>query len=128
MENKKSIAEIMSATMTGLREMVDVNTIVGEPVTAADGTTIIPVTRLSMGFGSGGSEFGASNSFGGGGGGGVKVSPVGFLIISGQGVKMLPVTGAEETAFDKVVDMIPKVVKQVETFIEKRKKKEDYDE
>ncbi|MDR0293052.1 MAG: GerW family sporulation protein [Oscillospiraceae bacterium] len=127
MENKKTIADLMSATMAGLREMVDVNTIVGEAVTTADGTTIIPVTRLSMGFGSGGSEYGANGSFGGGGGGGVKVSPVAFLIVSDRDVRLLPVSGQSETTFDKVVNMIPKVLKQAEAFIEKRKKKEEDD-
>lgn len=128
MENKKSIAEVMSATMSGLREMVDVNTIVGEPVTTADGTTIIPVTRLSMGFCTGGSEHGAANNFAGGGGGGVKVSPVAFLIVSEQGVKLLPMSGQPETTFDKVVELVPKLVRQAETLIEKYRKKEESDE
>ncbi|MDR0325599.1 MAG: GerW family sporulation protein [Oscillospiraceae bacterium] len=125
MENKKSIAELMSATMSGLRDMVDVNTIVGEPVTTADGTTIIPVTRLSMGFGTGGSEFGEKGSFGGGGGGGVKVTPVAFLIVSDQSVRLLPVSGQTETMFDKVVDLIPKVIKQAEKFMSSRKQAEE---
>jgi sporulation protein YtfJ len=128
MENKKNIAEIMSVTMSGLREMVNVNTIVGEPVTTADGTTIIPVTRLSMGFGSGGVTAENSGTLGGGGAGGVKVSPVAFLIVNEQSVKLLPMTGQAETTLDKVVDMIPKLVKQAETLIEKYKKKEDNDE
>jgi sporulation protein YtfJ len=128
MENRKGIAEIMSVTMTGLREMVDVNTIVGDPVTTADGTTIIPVTRLSMGFCSGGSEFGAAKNVGGGGGGGVKVAPVAFLIVSDQNVKLLPVTGTVETPFDKIAELIPKLAKQAESFFEKRKKKDEDDE
>jgi sporulation protein YtfJ len=125
MENKKPISELMSTTMSGLREMIDINTIVGEPVTTADGTTIIPVTRLSLGFASGGSEFGQNNALGGGGAGGMKVTPVAFLVVNDQNVKLLPVTGGTETVFDKVADLIPKVIKQAEAFIEKRKKKED---
>jgi sporulation protein YtfJ len=128
MENKKQIAELMSTTMSGLREMIDVNTIVGEPVTTADGTTIIPVTRLSMGFAAGGSDFSAGSNFGGGGGGGVKVAPVAFLVVSDQSVKLLPVTGGTETTLDKVIEMIPKVIKQAEAFIEKRKKRDSDDE
>ncbi|MCL1807654.1 MAG: GerW family sporulation protein [Oscillospiraceae bacterium] len=128
MEGNKGIAELMSATMSGLREMVDVNTIVGEPVTTADGTTIIPVTRLSMGFCTGGSDYGANSNFGGGGGGGVKVSPVAFLIVSDQTVKLLPVTGANETTFDKIADLIPKVIKQAETFLDNRKAKKQQEE
>ena len=124
MENRKSITEIMTATMAGLREMVDVNTIVGDAVTTADGTTIIPVTRLSMGFGAGGSEFGEKSSLGGGGGGGVKVTPVAFLIVSDQNVRLLPAAGQAETTFDRVVDMIPKVIRQAEAFFAKRSKEE----
>jgi sporulation protein YtfJ len=130
MDNKKSITELMGATMAGLRDMVNVNTIVGEPITTADGATIIPVTRLSMGFGAGGSEFGdksanAEGNMGGGGAGGVKVTPVAFLVIADQSVRLLPVTGQSETTLDKLVDLVPKLVKQAEGFLEKRKKKEE---
>ena len=130
MENKKSITELMGATMAGLREMVNVNTIVGEPITTADGSTIIPVTRLSMGFGAGGSEFGDKSAnteanMGGGGGGGVKVTPVAFLVIADQNVRLLPVAGQTETTFDKIVDLVPKLVKQAEGFLERRKKKDE---
>jgi sporulation protein YtfJ len=123
MENKK-IAELMGATMAGLRDMVNVNTIVGDPITTADGTTIIPVTRLSMGFGAGGSEF-KNDNMGGGGAGGVKVTPVAFLVIADQSVRLLPVTGQTETTFDKVADLIPKLVKQAEGFFERRKNKSE---
>jgi sporulation protein YtfJ len=120
-ENKKSLADLMSSTMSGLREMVDVNTIVGEPVTTADGTTIIPVTRLSIGFCTGGAEYGATNNFGGGGGGGVKVCPVAFLIVNDQNVRLLPVAGQSETTLDKLVEMIPRLVKQAEGIFCKKK-------
>ncbi|MDR1669443.1 MAG: GerW family sporulation protein [Oscillospiraceae bacterium] len=125
MENKSTITELMTATMTKIRDMVDVNTIVGDAITTADGTTIIPVSKLSMGFGSGGSEFGAEKNFGGGGGAGVKVSPIAFLVVTEHNVRLLPVGGAPETAFDRVMDLIPKITKQVENYLEKRKAKEE---
>jgi sporulation protein YtfJ len=121
MENKKSIAELMGATMDGLRETVNVNTVVGEPITTADGSTIIPVTRLSVGFAAGGSEFGDKGNLGGGGGGGVKVTPVAFLVIADQSVRLLPVTGQTETALDKIVDLVPKLIKHAEGLIGRRK-------
>ncbi len=125
MENRSTIAELMTATMTKIRDMVDVNTIVGDAITTADGTTIIPVSKLSLGFGSGGSEFGAEKNFGGGSGAGIKVNPIAFLVVTEHNVRLLPVAGQPETALDKIVDLIPKITKQVENFIEKRKAKEE---
>ncbi len=125
MENKNTIAELMTATMSKIRDMVDVNTIVGDAITTADGTTIIPVSKLSLGFGSGGSEFGAEKNFGGGSGAGIKVNPIAFLVVTEHNVRLLPVAGQPETTMDKVLDLIPKITKQVENFLEKRKAKEE---
>jgi sporulation protein YtfJ len=128
MKDNKSISELMGATMAGLKDMVNVNTIVGEPITTADGTTIIPVTRLSVGFGAGGSEFGGKTeggNMGGGGGGGVKVIPVAFLVIADQSVRLLPMTAQTETTFDKIADLIPKLIKQAEGFIERHRNKDE---
>ena len=124
MERKNNLSELMSATMSRVRDLVDVNTIVGEPITTADGSTIIPVTRLTMGFGSGGSDFGQSGNFGGGGGAGVKVTPVAFLVVTEQNVRLLPMTGQGESTFDKVADMIPKITSQIEKLVDKYKKEE----
>ena len=84
MENKEknSVSELMETTMTKIREMVDSNSVIGEPITTPDGVTLIPVSRVSLGFGSGGGTYGqTSERFGGGGGAGVKIDPVAFLVI-----------------------------------------------
>ena len=81
MENKEknSVSELMETTMTKIREMVDSNSVIGEPITTPDGVTLIPVSRVSLGFGSGGGTYGqTSERFGGGGGAGVKIDPVAF--------------------------------------------------
>ena len=96
MEKNHPIGDLMSTTMQKIREMVDVNTIIGTPIRTDDGITLIPVSKLSFGFASGGSDFvtknqkpEADNAFGGGGGAGVNISPVAFLIVKGDTVKLL---------------------------------------
>ena len=130
MEGKKHpIGDLMDTTMAKIREMVDVNTIIGQPI-QAEGMTLIPISKLSFGFASGGSDFAgknqkadADNSFGGGSGAGVKISPVAFLIVRGDSVKLLPVEPPHNTV-DRVVDMVPEVVDKVTGFIEKQKNKD----
>ena len=94
MENKEknSVSELMETTMTKIREMVDSNSVIGEPITTPDGVTLIPVSRVSLGFGSGGGTYGqTSERFGGGGGAGVKIDPVAFLVIKDGQTRMMPV-------------------------------------
>ena len=92
MSEHHPISDLMTETMSKIKEMVDVNTIIGNPIVAADGTTVIPVSKVSFGFGAGGSEFaskhaasGSPLAFGGGSGAGVTVSPVCFLVIGKDG-------------------------------------------
>ena len=92
MSEHHPISDLMTETMSKIKEMVDVNTIIGNPIVAADGTTVIPVSKVSFGFGAGGSEFaskhaasGSPLAFGGGSGAGVTVSPVCFLVIGRDG-------------------------------------------
>ena len=130
MEGKKHpIGELMDTTMAKIREMVDVNTIIGQPI-QAEGMTLIPISKLSFGFASGGSDFAtknqkadADNSFGGGSGAGVNIAPVAFLIVKGDSVKLLPVEPPHNTV-ERVVDMVPEVVDKVTGFIEKQKNKD----
>ncbi len=137
MENEKKhpIGDLMSTTMQKLREMVDVNTIVGEPI-HAEGVTLIPISKVSMGFASGGSDFTtknqkpeADNSFGGGSGAGINIIPVAFLIVKGDSVKLLPVAQPAGSTVDRVVEMVPEVIDKVTGFIEKQQqeKKENQD-
>lgn len=130
MENKQHpIGDLMNTTMQKIREMVDVNTIVGKPIQAGD-VTIIPVSKVSFGFASGGSDFTtknqkpeADNSFGGGSGAGVNIMPIAFLVVKGDTVRMLPVAPPPGTAVDRVVEMVPEVIDKVTGFIEKQQEK-----
>ncbi|BFK86981.1 GerW family sporulation protein [Pseudoflavonifractor gallinarum] len=127
METK--ISDFMGQTMQKIKEMVDANTVIGTPI-QADGVTIIPVSRISVGFASGGSEFATKhqkpegeNAFGGGGGASVKVTPVSFLILKGDMVKLLPVDPPASNTADRVVELVPELVDRVTTFIDQQKEK-----
>lgn len=127
-ENNHPISDLMNTTMQKIREMVDVNTIVGQPITTPDGITLIPISKLSFGFASGGSDFvsknhkpGENNTFGGGSGAGVNISPVAFLIVKGDSVRLLPVDPPAATTVDRVIEMVPDVVDKVTDFLEKKK-------
>ena len=127
MEKNHPINDMMAETIQKIRETVDANTVVGEPIRAGD-VVLIPVSRISFGFATGASEFGGKapkapgdNPFGGGGGAGVKVDPVCFLAVSGTSGKVLPVEMPPLTGVDKVVDMIPDAVTKISGIIEKRK-------
>ena len=111
MEKQHPINEMMSTTMEKIRSMMDANTIIGDPIQTGE-VTLIPVSRLSFGFASGGSDFvtknqkpGAENTFGGGSGASAKMEPVAFLIIKGDSVKLLPVDMA---VLDQI--LIPDVI------------------
>ena len=118
MENKQHpLGDLMSTTMQKIKEMVDVNTIVGTPI-QAEGVTIIPVSKVSCGFASGGSE--ADNSFGGGGGAGINIVPVAFLIVKEDNVRLLPIAPPPGTAVDRVIELVPEVMDKVTGFIEKQ--------
>ena len=131
MEKQHPIDELMSTTMQKLRDMVDVDTIVGKPIQAGN-VTIIPISRLTVGCASGGSDFvsknqkpEADNSFGGGSGAGMNLAPVAFLIVKGDTVKLMPVAPPAATTVDRVVEMVPEVVDKVTDFIEKQQAKKD---
>ena len=123
------IQNLMTETMEKIKQMVDVNTIIGNPITTPDGTMIIPVSKVSFGFGSGGTDFvskGAKEStplcFGGGGGAGVTVAPICFLIVSPTtGAHILPVDAQAVTTADRLVEMLPNAFTKVSSFMESRK-------
>lgn len=122
----QNLPNMLESTMDKIREMVDVNSVVGEPITTADGVTIIPISKVSIGFGGGGSDFVSrhpnkqDNPFGGGMGGGVKVTPMAFLIIRGENVRMLPVATAPNTTADRLVEMVPDVLDKITAMIDKK--------
>ena len=116
-----NVPGMLETTLQKIREMIDANTVVGTPITTPDGTTVIPVSKISVGFGGGGSDFGKSqnhNPFGGGAGGGVKVTPVAFLVIHEGSVRMIPVAQAANTTADRLVEMIPDTLDKISAFID----------
>jgi len=127
----QTLPNMMQLTIAKIKEMVDVNSVVGDPITTPDGVTIIPISRVSIGFGGGGSDFVSKNvnkqenPFGGGAGGGVKISPVAFLIVKDGNVRMLPVAAPANTTADRVVEMVPDVLDKVSAFIDSRTQKKD---
>ena len=118
------IGEFMNITMSKIKDMVDVNTVVGNPINTPDGVTIIPVSRLSFGFASGGSDFTLKEQggFAGGNGAGVKVDPMGFLVVRDGNVRMVTISPPAGTTVDRVVEMIPDIIDKVEGIVEKHKK------
>ena len=124
---KHPISDMMDISMTKIREMVDVNTVVGEPILTPDGIMIIPISKVSFGFGSGGSEFPAKekNGLGGGGAAGVKIEPIGFLTVKEGNVRMLNIAPPAGTTVDRLVEMIPDVFDRIQDFIDKNRAKKE---
>lgn len=121
---ENSLNEVMKTTMDRLRSMVDVNTIVGDMITTADGTTIIPISKVSFGFASGGSDFETKKEkvgFGGGSGAGVTINPEAFLVVKDGNVRLIPMASAPNTTVDRLVELIPDVIDRVDGFIKKKK-------
>ncbi len=126
-EKKNSISTMMEASMGKIREMVDSNTVVGEPIVTADGVTLIPVSRLSFGFGCGGGDYGKQqDKLGAGAAAGVRVEPMAFLVVKDGVTRMLPVGTPAITTVDRIVEMVPQVMDRVEGFIDKKREKADF--
>ncbi|MGI5971839.1 MAG: GerW family sporulation protein [Oscillospiraceae bacterium] len=122
------IGDLMSATMQKIREMIDVNTIVGDIITTPDGVTLVPVSKVSFGFASGGSDFsskqaGAGNNFGGGSGAGVNITPVAFLVVKEGSVRVLPVSQPASNTVDRIIELVPDLIDKVSDL--KKKKEEE---
>ena len=121
--SNRPINELMGITMEKIKEMVDINSIIGDPITLDDGTTIIPISKVSYGFASGGSDLpnkSEKSLFGGGAGAGVSIKPEGFLVISNGNAKMVPVSGGNDPV-SSALNAIPDVVSKVSGMIKKKK-------
>ena len=121
----QNTSNMLENSIAKIREMLDVNSVIGDPITTADGVTIIPVSKISVGFAGGGSDYVSKNlnkldnhPFGGGAGGGVKVTPVAFLIIKEGSVRMLPVATPANTTVDRLVEQIPDALDKISAFID----------
>lgn len=125
----KNLPNMLENTIAKIREMVDVNSVIGTPITTPDGITIIPVSKVSVGVGGGGSDFVSKhpnkqeNPFGGGAGGGVKVTPVAFLVVKDGSVRVLPIPAPANTTADRIVEQVPDVLDKLADFIDSRMEK-----
>lgn len=131
-EKNHTLNQLMNAAMDKVRLMADANTVVGEPIVAGE-VTLIPISRVSIGVGVGGSDFVSKNQkrpeadscFGGGTGAGMNIDPIAFLVVRGDTVRVLPMLPPADGALGRVVDMVPELVDKVTDFVEKQQEKKD---
>ena len=118
------IEGMMDNTLDKIKQLADSNTVVGEPITTPDGTVIIPISKVSYGFASGGSDLPAKQTqkdlFGGGAGAGVTITPVAFLTVSNGNTKLLQVDPFH-SSLDRVIGMVPDLLDRVKSFLDKNK-------
>lgn len=125
--DKHPIEGLMGTALQGLREMIDVNAIVGAPINTPDGSVIMPVSKVALGFGVGGTEFpkskklltdgeNPSNMFGGGTGGGLSLTPVGFLVVGNGKIRMVPVS-EQNSIYDRLIDAVPTAIDKISEFV-----------
>ena len=125
----QNLPNMLDNTISKIKEMLNANSVSGEPITTADGVTIIPISKISVGLAGGGSDFVSKNvnhhenPFGGGVGAGVKVAPVAFLIIKEGSVRMIPVAAPANTTADRLVEMVPDTLDKIASFIDSRQQK-----
>ncbi len=118
MDNK--VESVLQGALGGMKNLVDTDTVIGDPIRVSPEITLIPISKITCGFASGGSGFGGNpqnEHFGGGAGGCVKVTPVCFLVVKGDNVRMMPVLESE-TGLDKLMDLIPEMVDKVNDMIQ----------
>ena len=125
MDNLNPIGELMQTTMENVKNILKVDTVVGDPIFTPDGITLVPVSRISVGFGGGGLEFGAkkvgeARPYGGGNATGVKINPIGFLVIKDGVIRMINVTPPASNTVDRIIDLVPVVMDKVDAFIAKQ--------
>ena len=120
------IQGLMNVTMDKIRQMADSNTIIGKPIKTDDGTTILPVSRISFGFASAGTDFDGKNAankdlFGGGSGAGVNIQPVAFLVVKDGCVRTIQLSDTSNT-IDRALTMLPELVDKVSALLKKEEK------
>ncbi len=127
MEKKTPLNDLMRSAMEKVREMADTNAIVGQPITTPDGVTLIPISKVSFGFGCGGGDYGKvqPKSFGGGSGAGVSVEPVAFIVVKEGFVRLLPVAPPPATTLDRALELAPEMFDKVTGYIDKKTENKD---
>ena len=129
------VDNLIKSTMENLKDMVDVNTVIGDAVETKDGGYIVPISKVSFGFASGGSEFNNANiansadskyPFGGGSGAGVSVKPVAFLVVKDDKIRLLPMDA--DNTYDRIVDTVPQILDMFKDFMKKNNKCKEKEE
>ena len=123
--NNNPIGSLMEATMENVKKILKTETVVGDPIITPDGITLVPISKISVGFGGGGVEFGSARKdgtqpYGGGNATGVKIDPIGFLVIKDGVIRMINVTPPASNTVDRIIDMVPQVIDRVDAFINKQ--------
>jgi sporulation protein YtfJ len=127
----EKLPNMLDSTIAKIREMVDVSSVVGDPITVSEGITLIPISKITVGFAGGGSDFVSKhpnqheNPFGGGVGAGLNVIPIAFLLIKDGSVRMIPVAIPANTTVDRLVEMIPDTLDKIATFVDDHLEKKD---
>lgn len=127
------IKGLMETAMKSIKDMVDVNTIIGEAVEAKDGTIIVPISKVSFGFGAGGSDFGqkgissGDSNFGGGSGGGATIEPVAFMVVGKEQIKLMPVE-KNASPVEEIIDSVPTILDKIVNLFKKKKSESDSEE
>ena len=127
MEKKHPLNDMMNTTIDKINQMVDTNTIVGQPITTPDGVTLIPISKVSFGFGSGGGDYGKTTpkeNFGGGSAAGVKIDPVAFIVIKDGITRILPVAVPPTSTMERIVEKVPEIMDKMEKRFDKKHEKD----
>ena len=115
------MAEFLKQSIAKIKEMVDANTVVGDPVTTPDGVTLVPVSRVSVGFAGGGGDLVKQrDGCVGGSGAGIKIDPIGFLVVKDGVVRMLNIQPPAITTLDRVIDLVPQLLDRADALIDKK--------
>ena len=119
------IGALMQNTMDSVKNILKVDTVVGDPIITPDGITLVPISKVSVAFGGGGMELSPKKAgerpYGGGNATGVKIDPIGFLVIKEGTVRMVNVTPPANTTVDRIIDLVPQVMDRIDAFVEKQK-------
>lgn len=122
---KDPIGGLMETTMENIKKILKTETVVGDPIVTPDGITLVPISKISVAFGGGGVEFGSprkdgNQPYGGGNATGVKIDPIGFLVIKDGVIRMVNVTPPASNTVDRIIDLVPQVIDRVDAFINKQ--------
>jgi len=125
---EQSASGILATAIEKIKDMVDCQTIVGDPIDAGEGIRVIPISKVTYGFASGGSDFPTKSSkdlFGGGGGAGVTIQPVAFLVVNNGDVSVKYISEGADNSAERIIGMVPEVVDKVSDVVSKLKNKDN---